>query len=74
LALTPRFFLKRWAWFPPPKYIGFKCADDFFTSIDMAATIRPQTLLGADLLMSRPVHAKCNFPRLRMPTKLGYKS
>lgn len=27
------------------KYIGFKCADDYYTSIDMATALHPQTLL-----------------------------
>lgn len=27
------------------KYIGFRCADDYYTSIDMATALHPQTLL-----------------------------
>jgi len=56
------------------KYIGFKCADDYYTSIDMATALHPQTQLtlryGDEIL---PV--KYGFPmKLRMPTKLGYKN
>ncbi len=56
------------------KYVGFKCADDYYTSIDMATALHPQTQLtlryGDEIL---PV--KYGFPmKLRMPTKLGYKN
>ena len=56
------------------KYVGFKCADDYFTSIDMPTALHPQTLLtltydGEDL------PPRYGFPmKLRMPTKLGYKN
>jgi DMSO/TMAO reductase YedYZ molybdopterin-dependent catalytic subunit len=56
------------------KYIGFKCADDYFTSIDMATALHPQTLMALtydDL----PLPPRYGFPmKLRMPTKLGYKN
>lgn len=58
------------------KYIGFKCADDYYTSIDMATALHPQTLLvlsfGKDLA---PLPREYGFPmKLRMPTKLGFKN
>ena len=56
------------------KYIGFKCADDYFTSIDMPTAMHPQTLLALtyDGAVLPP---KYGFPmKLRMPTKLGYKN
>jgi DMSO/TMAO reductase YedYZ molybdopterin-dependent catalytic subunit len=28
------------------KYVGFKCSDDYFTSIDMATALHPQTLMA----------------------------
>ena len=31
---------------PDAKYVGFKCADDYYTSIDMATALHPQTLLA----------------------------
>jgi len=56
------------------KYVGFKCADDYSSSIDMATALHPQTQLtfryGADILPP-----KYGFPmRLRVPTKLGFKN
>ena len=67
-------FLKRVGADTTAKYIGFKCADDYFTSIDMPTALHPQTLLALtyDGQMLPP---KYGFPmKLRMPTKLGYKN
>ena len=67
-------FLKRVGADTTAKYIGFKCADDYFTSIDMATALHPQTIMaltydGAEL------PPKYGYPmKLRMPTKLGYKN
>jgi DMSO/TMAO reductase YedYZ molybdopterin-dependent catalytic subunit len=56
------------------KYVGFKCADDYSTSIDMATALHPQTLL-AFRFADRILPAKYGFPmKLRMPTKLGFKN
>ncbi|MDO9405576.1 MAG: molybdopterin-dependent oxidoreductase [Polaromonas sp.] len=56
------------------KYIGFKCADDYYTSIDMATALHPQTLLALTY-DGQPLPPKYGFPmKLRMPTKLGYKN
>jgi len=56
------------------KYIGFECADDYSTSIDMATALHPQTLLTfrfADQILP----PKYGFPmKLRIPTKLGFKN
>ena len=56
------------------KYVGFQCADDYSTSIDMATALHPQTLLTfkfADQILP----PKYGFPmKLRMPTKLGFKN
>jgi len=56
------------------KYVGFKCADDYYTSIDMATALHPQTQLTfkfADQLLPTAY----GFPmKLRMPTKLGFKN
>jgi DMSO/TMAO reductase YedYZ molybdopterin-dependent catalytic subunit len=56
------------------KYVGFKCADDYYTSIDMATALHPQTLLTfkfADQILP-PAYG---FPmKLRIPTKLGFKN
>jgi DMSO/TMAO reductase YedYZ molybdopterin-dependent catalytic subunit len=56
------------------RYVGFKCADDYYTSIDMATALHPQTVLSfrfGDALLPR----EYGFPmKLRMPTKLGFKN
>lgn len=56
------------------KYVGFKCADDYFTSIDMATALHPQTLMALTY-DGQELPPKYGFPmKLRMPTKLGYKN
>ncbi|HMN82103.1 MAG TPA: molybdopterin-dependent oxidoreductase [Burkholderiaceae bacterium] len=56
------------------KYVGFKCADDYHTSIDMPTALHPQTLLATHF-DGRPLPPQYGFPvKLRMPTKLGYKN
>ncbi len=72
---TPfRLFLERIGADTTAKYVGFKCADDYYTSIDMATALHPQTLLTfryADQILP----AKFGFPmKLRIPTKLGFKN
>ncbi|MBI1965871.1 MAG: molybdopterin-dependent oxidoreductase [Betaproteobacteria bacterium] len=56
------------------KYVGFKCADRYWTSIDMPTALHPQTLLTfrfADQILPAPF----GFPmKLRIPTKLGFKN
>lgn len=52
------------------KYVGFQCADKYWTSIDMPTALHPQTLLVADFQAT-----KYGFPvRIRIPTKLGFKN
>ncbi|MGE8320826.1 MAG: molybdopterin-dependent oxidoreductase [Comamonas sp.] len=56
------------------RYVGFQCADDYYTSIDMATALHPQTLLALSW-DDGPLPPKYGFPmKLRMPTKLGYKN
>jgi DMSO/TMAO reductase YedYZ molybdopterin-dependent catalytic subunit len=56
------------------KFVGFKCADDYFTSIDMPTALHPQTLLTLTY-DGQTLPRKYGFPmKLRMPTKLGYKN
>ncbi len=67
-------FLRRVGADTSAKYIGFKCADDYFTSIDMPTALHPQTLLTLSY-DGQPLPPKYGFPmKLRMPTKLGYKN
>jgi DMSO/TMAO reductase YedYZ molybdopterin-dependent catalytic subunit len=56
------------------KYIGFTCADKYYTSIDMATALHPQTILALTF-RDEVLPAKYGFPmKLRMPTKLGFKN
>ncbi|APR35488.1 molybdopterin-dependent oxidoreductase [Paraburkholderia sp. SOS3] len=67
-------FLKRVGADTSAKYVGFKCADDYYESIDMPTALHPQTLLTFDYDGER-LPARYGFPmKLRMPTKLGYKN
>jgi DMSO/TMAO reductase YedYZ molybdopterin-dependent catalytic subunit len=56
------------------KYVGFRCDDNYSTSIDMPTALHPQTLLTfrfADQILP----PKYGFPmKLRIPTKLGFKN
>jgi len=67
-------FLKRIGADLTAKYVGFKCADKYYTSIDMPTALHPQTLLAlrfADQVLPVPF----GFPmKLRIPTKLGFKN
>ncbi|HEX4597863.1 MAG TPA: molybdopterin-dependent oxidoreductase [Burkholderiaceae bacterium] len=56
------------------KFVGFKCADDYYESIDMATALHPQTILALTY-DGQTLPPKYGFPmKLRMPTKLGYKN
>ena len=67
-------FLRRVGADTSAKYIGFKCADDYYTSIDMPTALHPQTLLSLTY-DGQPLPPEYGFPmKLRMPTKLGYKN
>ena len=56
------------------KYVGFKCADDYHSSIDMATALHPQTILALSH-DGQVLAPKYGYPvKLRMPTKLGYKN
>lgn len=67
-------FLRRIGADTTAKYVGFKCADDYHTSIDMATALHPQTLLALTY-DGEVLPPKYGFPmKLRMPTKLGYKN
>jgi len=56
------------------KYVGFRCADDYHTSIDMPTALHPQTLIALSY-DGQTLPAKYGYPmKIRMPTKLGYKN
>src|SRR5258708_23248068 len=73
-GVTFKTFLERIGADVTARYVGFKCADDYYTSIDMQTALHPQTLLTfkfADELLP----AAYGFPmKLRIPTKLGFKN
>jgi DMSO/TMAO reductase YedYZ molybdopterin-dependent catalytic subunit len=73
-GVTFSTFLERIGADTTAKYVGFKCADDYYTSIDMPTALHPQTQLTfrfADQIL--PV--SYGFPmKLRIPTKLGFKN
>src|SRR6185295_1011232 len=72
----PRFsdFLQRVGADTNARYVGFKCADDYYTSIDMATALHPQTIM-AFKYADQVLPPKYGFPwKLRIPTKLGFKN
>lgn len=67
-------FLKRVGTDLTAKYVGFKCSDDYYTSIDMPTALHPQTILALTY-DGKTLPPEYGFPmKLRMPTKLGYKN
>ncbi|EOV0906436.1 molybdopterin-dependent oxidoreductase [Edwardsiella piscicida] len=56
------------------KYVSFRCADDYYTSIDMASALHPQTIMALSWDGQR-LPPEYGYPmKLRIPTKLGYKN
>lgn len=56
------------------KYVGFKCADEYYQSIDMPTALHAQTQLSLTYA-DQQLPPKYGYPmKLRMPTKLGYKN
>ena len=69
-----REFLERVGADLTAKYVSFKCADDYYGSIDMATALHPQTIL-ATKYAREPITDPFGFPlRLRTATKLGFKN
>lgn len=67
-------FLERIGADTSAKYVGVKCLDDYYSSIDMATALHPQTLL-AFRFADQVLPPKYGFPmKLRIPTKLGFKN
>jgi DMSO/TMAO reductase YedYZ molybdopterin-dependent catalytic subunit len=68
------FFLRRVGADLRARYVNFKCFDGYSTSIDMPSALHPQTLLALDF-ENQPLAPQWGAPlRLRIPTKLGFKS
>ena len=56
------------------RYVSFRCADNYRSSIDMAIALHKQTLLALTF-RDAPLPAAYGFPvKLRVPTKLGFKN
>lgn len=69
-----RLFLERIGADLTAKYVAFRCADDYYGSIDMASALHPQTLL-ATKYAGEPITDPFGFPlRLRTAVKLGFKN
>ena len=69
-----RQFLQRIGADITAKYVSFRCADDYYGSIDMPSALHPQTLLATKYAGS-PITDPFGFPlRLRTAVKLGFKN
>jgi DMSO/TMAO reductase YedYZ molybdopterin-dependent catalytic subunit len=69
-----RAFLERIGADKSARYVGFRCADNYSTSVDMPSALHPQTLLALDF-PGRAGETKYGFPvKIRLPTKLGFKN
>ena len=69
-----RLFLERVGADTRARYVGFKCADRYYGSVDMATALHPQTILALDY-GADPLPPEYGFPlKLRVPTKLGFKN
>jgi len=56
------------------KYVNFKCADNYSTSLDMATALHPQTIMALTF-RDQVLPRKYGFPfKVRVPTKLGFKN
>ena len=67
-------FLRRVGADTRARYVGFRCFDDYYSSIDMATALHPQTMLALDY-GDTPLPPAYGAPlKLRVPTKLGFKN
>ena len=69
-----RTFLQRIGADTTARYVGFKCADRYYGSLDMPTALHPQTILALDFA-DKPLPSDFGFPmKVRVPTKLGFKN
>lgn len=55
------------------KFVHVECADDYYSSIEMATALHPQTLLCYEMY-DQPLTAGHGAPlRLQIPTRIGYQ-
>jgi DMSO/TMAO reductase YedYZ molybdopterin-dependent catalytic subunit len=56
------------------KYVGFQCADGYYTSIEMPTAVHPQTIMAVKFA-DEILPAGYGYPfKVRIPTKLGFKN
>ena len=69
-----RTFLQRIGADLTANYVGFECADGYYSSIDMASALHPQTFLTFKI-SDEILAPRYGYPlKLRIPTKLGFKN
>ena len=69
-----RTFLARIGADTTAKYVGFECGDGYYSSIDMASALHPQTFLTFKI-SDEILAPKFGYPlKLRVATKLGFKN
>jgi DMSO/TMAO reductase YedYZ molybdopterin-dependent catalytic subunit len=69
-----RTFLQRVGADTSARYVGYKCADRYYGSLDMPSALHPQTILALDFA-DKPLPEEFGFPmKIRVPTKLGFKN
>ncbi len=69
-----RIFLQRIGADLTARYVGFECADGYYSSIDMASALHPQTFLTCKI-SDEILAPRYGYPlKLRIPTKLGFKN
>lgn len=74
-GVTLRYFLSHIGADLGAAYVVFHCADGYYTSIDMASAVHPQTLLAFGFAGQHSLPDEFGFPlRLRIPIKLGFKN
>lgn len=67
-------FLKRIGADTTAKYVGFQCADGYYTSLDMPSALHPQTLLSLSYA-GKVLPVDRGYPvKIRVATKLGFKN
>ena len=56
------------------RFVNFRCADGYYTSIDMESALHPQTLIALTW-RNKTLPSEYGYPmKIRIPTKLGYKN
>jgi DMSO/TMAO reductase YedYZ molybdopterin-dependent catalytic subunit len=69
-----RSFLERVGADLRAKYVSFKCADNYYSSMDMASALHPQTIIALTYA-DKELPVQYGFPmKIRVPTKLGFKN